>query len=248
MKSTYKITTLGIAAASVLWLGACSNEAATGTDGQTTTPATEQSSSTTTGAGSESTTTDVEEATEEQPATNDASGSSESSTDAEATTPAMGERPATETFELMEEGTLVKRTAKLQQGNGYSMYVFDAFTLNKEKNRLQLTAFPEYYVDIQKLDKKTSIDELRKQGMTALKPYGQPKEYSGDQLYESPMAPAKLYLQISSDKGTYDYIVWEDKTGSQYTFFSHKPQGEASETVTLPTMTSLATIEADSAS
>ncbi|MFD1884480.1 hypothetical protein [Paenibacillus wenxiniae] len=257
MKSTYKITTLGTAVAAVLWLGACSNEAATGTAGQTTTPATEQSTPAPTGTGNEATATDPTEATGttgseattgEQPATNNASATSGANSTTEATNATTSTRPATQTFELMDKGKLVKHTTKLQQGNGYSLYVFDGYTLDKQKNRLQLTSFPEYYVDIQKLDTKTSIDELRKQGMAALKRYGTPKEYSGDQLYESPMAPAKLYLQISSEKGTYDYIVWEDQKGSQYTFLIHNPQATPSDLSTVPTTTSLATIEADGAS
>lgn len=251
MKSTYKITTLGAAMAAVLLLGACSNEAATGTTGQTNPPATGQS---TTETGTEATTTDPTASTgttdssattENEPATEATGSTTEMGTDAESTSSASATRPEKETFELMTEGTLEKRTAKLQQGDGYSMYVFDAYTLDKQKSRLQLTAFPQYHVEITKLDSKANIDELRKQGKEALKKYGSAKEYSGDQLYEDPMVGAKLYLQVSSDKGTYDYVVWEAKDGSQYTFLMIMPQGEASETFRLPAVTSLSTIAAD---
>ncbi len=254
MRSTYKITTLGAAMAAVLLLGACSNEAATGTTEQTNPPATGQSTAetgteaTTTDPTASTGTTDSSATTENQPATEAAGSTTGMGTDAESTSSASATRPAKETFELMTEGTLEKRTAKLQQGDGYSMYVFDAYTLDKQKSRLQLTAFPQYHVEITKLDSKANIDELRKQGKEALKKYGSAKEYSGDQLYEDPMVGAKLYLQVSSDKGTYDYVVWEAKDGSQYTFLMIMPQGEASETFRLPAVTSLSTIAADSAS
>ncbi|MCL9660672.1 hypothetical protein L2089_08260 [Paenibacillus hunanensis] len=254
MRSTYKITTLGAAMAAVLLLGACSNEAATGTTGQTNPPATGQSTAeteteTTTTDPTASTGTTDSSATTENEAATEANGSTTGmGTDAESTSSASATRPEKETFELMTEGTLEKRTAKLQQGEGYSMYVFDAYTLDKQKSRLQLTAFPQYHVEITKLDSKANIDELRKQGKEALKKYGSAKEYSGDQLYEDPLVGAKLYLQVSSDKGTYDYVVWEAKDGSQYTFLMIMPQGEASETFRLPAVTSLSTIAADSAS
>ncbi len=254
MKSTYKITTLGAAMAAVLLLGACSNETATGTTGQTNPPATGQSTAetgtetTTTDPTASTGTTDSDATTENEPATEANGSTTGMGTDAESTSSASATRPEKETFELMTEGTLEKRTAKLQQGEGYSMYVFDAYTLDKQKSRLQLTAFPQYHVEITKLNSKANIDELRKQGKEALKKYGSAKEYSGDQLYEDPMVGAKLYLQVSSDKGTYDYVVWEAKDGSQYTFLMIMPQGEASETFRLPAVTSLSTIAADSAS
>ncbi len=246
MRSTSKITTLGAALAAVLLLGACSNEpTTTGTSGQTNAPATNESTPSQTGTGDPAMDNEATASNGEASTTEGSNASAENATDSgQQATEASATRPATQTFELMMKGTLTKYEAKLQQGNGYSMYVFDSQTLDQAKNRLQLTANPEYYVDIKKLDSKANIDELRKEGKAALKPYGEAKEYSGDQLYESPMAPAKLYLQVSSEKGTYDYIVWEAKDGSQYTFLKHSPEGEEAEAFGVPASTALSTIEA----
>ena len=161
---------------------------------------------------------------------------------------AVSERPATETIEMMSEGAPDKRTGKLQQGDGYSLYVFDAYTFDAAKNKLFLTAYPEYYVEIEPLPSDFNLDELRKEGKEELKKYGEAKEYAGDQLAEGPMYDARLVLQVSSEKGLYEYAVWEPEGENGYIFHIHSPSGEPSETFLTPALTSVKTIKADKAS
>lgn len=158
---------------------------------------------------------------------------------------AVSERPATETIEMMSEGMPDKREAKLQQGDGYSLYVFDAYTFDAAKNKLFLTAYPEYYVEIEKLPSDFNLDELRKEGIEELKKYGEAKEYSGDQLVEGPMYDASFVLQVSSEKGLYEYAVWEPEGENGYIFHIQSPSGEPSETFLTPALTSVKTIKAD---
>ncbi|OWA33962.1 hypothetical protein B9G55_16620 [Saccharibacillus sp. O16] len=161
---------------------------------------------------------------------------------------AVSERPATETIEMMGDGMPDKREAKLQQGEGYSLYVFDAYTFDAAKNKLFLTAYPEYYVEIEKLPSDFNLDELRKEGQEELKKYGEVKEYAGDQLVEGPMYDARLVLQASDDKGgLYEYAVWEPEGENGYIFHIHSPSGEPSETFLTPALTSVKTIKADAA-
>lgn len=153
------------------------------------------------------------------------------------------ERDSTQSFDM---GMGDKRTATLKQSDGYSLYVFDEYTLDTATNRLQRTANPKYYAEIEKLASDFKLDELRNQGTKELTQYGEVKEYKGDQLYESPMARASLLLQVSNEKGLYDYIVWEDEsTQTSYIFHVHVPEGEASETFLTPALTSLSSIVSD---
>ncbi|GGO06704.1 hypothetical protein [Saccharibacillus kuerlensis] len=158
----------------------------------------------------------------------------------------VSQRPATQSFEMMSEGMPDKRTAQLEQGDGYSLYVFDAYTFDSAQNRLMLTAFPEYHADIEVLPDDFDRDELRTQGMTELEKYGEVNEYEGDQLFEGPMSGANLFLQVSNEEGLHNYIVWEPENGGAFLFRVHVPSGEPSETFLTPALTSLSSIESDS--
>ncbi|MCQ4086348.1 hypothetical protein [Saccharibacillus sp. JS10] len=160
---------------------------------------------------------------------------------------ATSERPATETFELMTEGTLDKRTATLEQGDGYSLYVFDAYSFDAAENKLFLTAYPEYEADIEKLPADFDLDEWRAKLTNELKEYGEVREYAGDQLAEGPMSRATLVLQVSDEKGMHEYAIWEPEGENGYVFRLHAPEGEASENFATPALTSLTTIKADPA-
>lgn len=157
------------------------------------------------------------------------------------------ERPATETFEMTSEGMPDRRTAELQQGDGYSLYVFDAYTFDAAENKLYLTAYPDYYAQIEKLPSDFNLDELRIEGQKELEEYGEAREYADDQLAEGPMYGARMLLQVSGENGLHDYVVWEPEGENGYVFRLHAPSGEASETFPTPALTSLASIQADSA-
>ena len=154
-------------------------------------------------------------------------------------------RPATETFEMMSEGMPDKRTAELQQGDGYSLYAFDAYTFDAGENKLYLTAYPQYYAEIEKLPSDFNLDELRIEGTNELQEYGEVQEYADDQLAEGPMYGARLLLQVSGEDGLHDYVVWEPEGENGYIFRVHAPSGEASETFLTPALTSLSSIQAD---
>lgn len=154
-------------------------------------------------------------------------------------------RPTTETFEMMSEGMPDKRTAELQQGDGYSLYTFDAYTFDAGENKLYLTAYPQYYAEIEKLPSDFNLDELRVEGTTELQKYGEVQEYADDQLAEGPMYGARLLLQVSGEDGLHNYIVWEPEGENGYIFRVHAPSGEASETFLTPALTSLSSVRAD---
>lgn len=156
-------------------------------------------------------------------------------------------RPATETFEMMSEGMPDKRTAELQQGDGYSLYAFDAYTFDAGENKLYLTAYPEYYAEIEMLPSDFNLDELKAEGTNELQEYGEVHEYADDQLAEGPMYGARLLLQVSGEDGLHDYVVWEPEGENGYIFRVHAPSGEASETFLTPALTSLSSVQADAA-
>lgn len=156
---------------------------------------------------------------------------------------ASSDRPATQEFEMMSEGMPDKRTAQLNEDDHYSLYVFDAYTFDPEKNRLALTAYPEYHADIEVLPSNFNVDELRKSGRVELEQYGEVQEYTDDQLFEGPTSGASLFLQVANEEGLHDYVVWESEGGGAYIFRVHAPSGEPSETFLTPALTSLASIE-----
>ncbi|WP_051506799.1 hypothetical protein [Saccharibacillus sacchari] len=136
-------------------------------------------------------------------------------------------RPATQSFSLMVQGKNVKRTAHLKQGNGYSLYVANGYTFSKAKNKIYLTQYPSYNAQIEKLPANFNLQKVSKQGRAELKKYGTVSSYSGDQLFESPMASAKLLIQASDSKGNlWNYIIWTSEKGDSYLFRVHAPTSE----------------------
>ncbi|MNO60926.1 hypothetical protein D3C76_515580 [compost metagenome] len=152
------------------------------------------------------------------------------------------DRPLTQTFDELEGGVSAK-TGTLTQGDGYSLYIFDGFSLNAETGRLSLVKDPNYYADIEPLSSAYDLVALEQQGQVELSAIGEPKNYSGE-LIEHPLGYAELYLQTSSEKGLVDYMVWKNQDGEAYLFHTHNPKGELSEKFSPWLMVSLSTIEA----
>lgn len=181
----------------------------------------------------------VSTTTEDQQVDKDQVADSTESSEDEATA-SIVERESTKSFDM---GMGDKRTATLNKSNDYSLYVFDGYTLDTANHRLQLTNNPKYYADIEKLSSDFNLDELRTKGIKELAAYGEAKEYKGDQLAEGPMVQASLLLQVSNEKGLYDYIVWEDEQSKDaYIFRVQSPEGKESETFLTPALTSLSSI------
>lgn len=136
-----------------------------------------------------------------------------------------------------------KKEAKLQQGTGYSFYMFDGFSFDPAKGRLSLAAAPEYYAVIERLPAGFSVDTLRKQGQEELAKFGETREYTGE-LVEHPLRFTELYLQVSAMKGVWDYMVWKSEAGKPFLFRLYNPEGEASPQFAQPGHVMLSTVEA----
>ncbi|WP_411348970.1 hypothetical protein [Paenibacillus sp. WLX2291] len=240
METNRKIMTLTATVLLGLLLGACSDTANNSTAPQsTTTPATT----------TEPTSPETNSGTGDAPATSEgtdtpASTDNESSTSS-GTAGSMDNRPESQSFELMATGELKKYPATLKKGSSYSLYVFDGFTFDSSANQLMLTDKPKNTATIEPLPADFNLDELRKQGKAELQKYGEVKEYSGDQLAESPMSQARLLLQVSNEKGTYNYIVWEPEGENGYIFHTIIPESEDAGTIGLQLSTSLSTVKAE---
>lgn len=180
----------------------------------------------------------VSTTTENEQVEDTVADSAESSSD-EATA-SIEQRESTQSFDMGMGDT---RKATLKKSNDYSLYVFDGYTLDTATNRLELTNNPKYYAEIEKVSSDFTLDELRNKGIKELTAYGEAKEYKGDQLAEGPMVRANLLLQVSNEKGLYDYIVWEDEQSKDtYIFRVQSPEGKESETFLTPALTSLSSI------
>lgn len=163
-----------------------------------------------------------------------------------AATAASASRPATQKFSVMVKGKETMRKATLKQGKGYSLYVADGYTFSAAKNKLYLTKYPSYNTTIEKLPAGYNLEKLRKQGKAELKKYGTAKSYIGDQLFESPMYKAKLFLQVSDKNNTtHNYIVWASPKGDAYVFRVTIPESEFAGTFNQIIESSLASVLAN---
>ncbi|CQR54726.1 hypothetical protein [Paenibacillus riograndensis] len=157
------------------------------------------------------------------------------------TGPQATERPKTRTFGEQEGGGS-GQTGTLEQGDGYSLYVFEDFTLDAQSGRLSLTKDPAYYADIEHLAAGYDLAALKQQGQTELSAMGKVSDHSGE-LFEHPLGFADLYLQAAGDKGIEDYMVWKNQAGEAFLFRIHNPKGELSNKFVPWVMVSLATLE-----
>ncbi len=154
-----------------------------------------------------------------------------------------GARPAARSIEVMTSEGYQKKEAKLQQGPGYSFYMFDGFTYDAAQGRLSLAADPDYYAVIEPLPTGFSVEALRKQGQEELAKFGETREYTGE-LVEHPLRFTELYLQVSAMEGVWDYMVWKSENGDPFLFRLHNPKGEASAQFAQPVQVMLSTVEA----
>jgi len=152
-------------------------------------------------------------------------------------------RPEIQTFDLLEGGSN-PITARLQQVDGYSLYVFEDFTFDASANRLSLTSNSGYYAEIEPLPSDFDIEKLRIEGNAELRSIGEVKDFSGE-LIEHPLGFADLYLQTSGDGGLQDYILWKSEGGESYIFRIHNPKGEAAGKFAGPVLVSLSTVAAN---
>ncbi|MBB3112572.1 hypothetical protein FHS18_004673 [Paenibacillus phyllosphaerae] len=138
-----------------------------------------------------------------------------------------GSRPATQDFEMELEGMKETRTAKLAEGNGYSLYVFDMFTFDAAANKLYMTAFPDYSVEIVPLAPDYTLEDVHKEAVETLASTGEVHELKGEEITAN-MRDAKLFLLASTEKVTKEVIV-KEIDGAAYQFNVNIPVGEAND-------------------
>ncbi|MFD0669915.1 hypothetical protein [Cohnella sp. GCM10027633] len=146
-------------------------------------------------------------------------------TESSSSEPAASERPEQGALEVRTADGYQSKTAALKQGEGFSLYTVDGFTFDSSSGRLALTADPEYYVDIERLQDGYDIAKVREETEKELNAFGAVSDYSGE-LVEHPLGFAELYLQSSGEKGIRDAIVWKAEDGASYLFRLHNPKGE----------------------
>ncbi|MNJ59120.1 hypothetical protein D3C77_547870 [compost metagenome] len=103
------------------------------------------------------------------------------------------ERSPTQDFELLTGEGLQTLTGTLEQGDGYSFYRFEGYSMDSASGRLTLEANPAYYALIKPLPSDYNLDQLRTEAENALANSGKVSEYSGE-LVEHPLRKAELYF------------------------------------------------------
>ncbi|OMF95822.1 hypothetical protein [Paenibacillus sp. FSL R7-0273] len=226
MKKSMLATAASVLLLSASILGACSNnETANEAEPTASAPAA----------------TPVSEATASpEPTVSPAATAAPASASPEASAPASSERPQTQSFGE-QEGGVPGQDGTLEQGDGYSLYIFDGYTFDAQTGRLSLTADSSYYAEIEPLPAGYDLAALKQQGQTEL---AGAKDYSGE-LFEHPLRFAELYLQVSNEKGTEDYMVWKNEAGDAYLLRIHTPEGDSADQFSPWTTVSLSTIEAE---
>jgi hypothetical protein len=157
--------------------------------------------------------------------------------------PTAGARPDARSIEVMTPEGYQKKEAKLQQGSGYSFYMFDGFSFDPANGRLSLSGAPEHYAVIELLPADFSVEALRKQGQGELGKFGETREYTGE-LVEHPLRFTELYLQVSAMEGVWDYMVWKSENGNPFLFRLHNPEREGAARFAQPVQVMLSTVEA----
>lgn len=135
--------------------------------------------------------------------------------------------PEVKTFELVLEGMAEQKEARLAQGDGYALYVFDIYDFDPDAGKLSLIADPGYAVEITKLPSDYNTDYLREEAETALSEVGDITEYTGDERQQG-MEDAVLYLRAAGDGISREYIM-KELDGQGYVFLLDIPHREASE-------------------
>lgn len=153
-------------------------------------------------------------------------------------------RQAERSFELLTVEGNQSMEAKLHQGKGFSLYVFEKFTFDATTGRLSLSNNPGYYVDIEPLPSDYDLAQLEVAGMEELSQIGDVSNFSGE-LIEHPLGFADLYLQASGKEGISDYIVWTSESGDAFLFRLHNPKGAEASDFAGPILISLSTVQSE---
>jgi hypothetical protein len=135
--------------------------------------------------------------------------------------------PTTKDFTFSLEGNKELRTAKLAQGDGYALYVFDYFSFDAQSSRLKMDVDKNYYVDIQKLPSGYKLEDVKKDAEKDLAKVGEVRSLEGADITPL-LGGAALFLIGSNFKLTQDVIV-KEVGGIGYLLKVNMPQGEPAE-------------------
>ncbi|MET3847271.1 MULTISPECIES: hypothetical protein [unclassified Paenibacillus] len=133
----------------------------------------------------------------------------------------------------------------MQQGEGFSLYVFDKFAFDAAKGRLSLSSHPEYYVDIEKLPANYDLAQLAAAGKKELASFGEVSDHSGE-LVEHPLGFAELYLQSSGVKGFTIISCGSQKQATPSGFDFGIPKARRLPISRARVLVSLSTVQSDS--
>jgi hypothetical protein len=139
-----------------------------------------------------------------------------------------GELPATKEFTFNLEGNEEVRSAKLAQGNGYALYVFEQFSFDAKSNRLTMNVDTNYYVDIQKLPASYKLDDIKVDYEKELAKVGDVRSTKSVEINPLLGGGVSLFLVSSNDKLTREVIV-KEVDGVGYLFRVNMPKDEPSE-------------------
>ncbi|MFD1134649.1 hypothetical protein [Paenibacillus urinalis] len=177
-----------------------------------------------------------------KPATGESENQSSVPPSSEQESPEEKTREETKSFEMLTSEGNQLFEGRLQNGEGFSMYVFEKFTFDADTGRLSLTSNPDYYVDIKPLPADYNLEQLEAAAKEDLSEAGKVSDYSGE-LVEHPLGFAELYLQASGVEGISDYMVWTSEQGDAFEFRLHNPKSEEASDFAGPVLVSLSTVQ-----
>ncbi|KOP66920.1 hypothetical protein AMS62_18005 [Bacillus sp. FJAT-18019] len=148
--------------------------------------------------------------------------------------------PATKDFELELEGMKETKTAKLAEGDGYALYIFDIFSFDAETGKLTMNVDTDYYVEITKLPADYDSDELQTQAEKELEEIGKVRAAEDSERNQA-MQDASVYMIGEGKSLTKIYIV-DEIDGQGYIFRVNNPHREPSEGFAPHAFTSLSSI------
>lgn len=135
--------------------------------------------------------------------------------------------PETKQLSVTLEGMEETRDAKLVQGEGFGLYMFEQFDWDAASGTMSMKVDEGYKVRIDKLAPDTKLEDLRTEAEKELSEHGEVQERKGEDIAE-PLRDARLFLSAATDKLTREVIVTE-AGGTLYRFTVDMPSGEPSE-------------------
>lgn len=148
--------------------------------------------------------------------------------------------PETKDFELELEGMKETKTAKLAEGDGYALYIFDIFSFDAKTNRLTMNVDQDYYVEITRLPSDYNADILKLEAEKELAEVGKVHEAEGSERHKV-LKDASVYMIGEGEGLTKMYIV-DELDGQGYIFRVNNPHREPSEGFATHAFTSLSSI------